>query len=62
MRDPKRIKQICNKLQDLWERYPDMRFTQLLTNFVYTDGKLFWSQEDDFIIEQLNEITRRANK
>ncbi len=30
MRDVKRIKRICTKLEKIWSRHPDMRFTQLL--------------------------------
>jgi hypothetical protein len=32
MRDKKRIKRICRKLEALWALVPDMRFGQLLIN------------------------------
>ena len=33
MRDPKRIKVIITMVNDLWQRYPDMRLAQLLQSF-----------------------------
>lgn len=32
MRDPKRIKPFLNKLQKEWEKFPDLRFGQLVEN------------------------------
>lgn len=32
MRDPKRIRKFCNELAALWERVPDLRFGQLISN------------------------------
>ena len=32
MRDPKRIKPFCDKLAKLWEKVPDWRFGQLMSN------------------------------
>ncbi len=59
MRDPRRIKRICEKLCIIWESMPDQRFGQLLENeirfnqlfpFVYRGSQLvpfLWGQEDD---------------
>lgn len=52
-RDPKRISKIIKKLEKLWLKYPDMRFGQLLFNFIYTDGKVKFHQEDDEIDKML---------
>jgi len=32
MRDPKRISNILNRLQRIWEKYPDLRLGQLIEN------------------------------
>lgn len=34
MRDPNRIKVCCERLQKLWEEFPDWRFGQLFENTV----------------------------
>lgn len=31
MRDPKRIDEVTAKLNELWHKYPDLRFWQLLS-------------------------------
>lgn len=53
MRDPKRISRIIKKLQTLWEKHPDMRLCQLISNVAFTQdktGDLFYVE--DTIIEQ----------
>lgn len=54
MRDPKRIKKMLNDIEEIWLRYPDMRFGQLITNFAIQGhaGKFFY-QEDDITQEKL---------
>jgi len=42
MRDIKRIDRICNKLKELWHYHPDMRFGQLIQNYIPID----WNMED----------------
>lgn len=32
MRDPKHIKEFCNQLALIWEKVPDWRFGQLISN------------------------------
>ena len=32
MRNPNRIKEVCNRLAAAWEKYPDWRLGQLLSN------------------------------
>jgi hypothetical protein len=34
MRDPKRIKPLCDQLCATWSHYPDWRFGQFLSNFL----------------------------
>lgn len=47
MRDPARIPRIMNKLEKLWEQYPDQRLGQLLENYIYGLGARFFLTEDD---------------
>ncbi len=55
MRDPERIKRICEKLEKLWLQHSDMRLGQLLENFVFTHGyrgdvtslALFYQEDDE---------------
>ena len=57
MRDPKRIKRILEMLEELWSKpsNADMRFGQLLENYVFTmiREKGIWFQEDDITEEML---------
>ena len=47
MRDKERILRITWKLADLWQLFPDQRFSQLLENYLFSEGKLRYSEEDD---------------
>ena len=47
MRDKARILRITWKIADLWELFPDQRFSQLLENYLFVEGKLRWNEEDD---------------
>jgi len=55
MREIKRIKRICEKLEELWGKYPDMRLGQILENFVFMKGergdttsvRLFYQKDDE---------------
>jgi hypothetical protein len=42
MREKERIVRIIELIGRLWDKFPDMRFTQLIENFVGND----WNQED----------------
>ena len=52
MRDVNRIYDILVKFQDLWEKYLDQRFGQIISNYLANDN------EDIFYIED-NEISQR---
>ena len=60
MREIKRIKRICKKLEQLWHYFPDQRLGQLLENYVFghhidTGGCIF-NHEDDEIEIKLNTL------
>lgn len=59
MRDPERIKEIMKQLEILWNKYPDMRFGQIVENFCVQGNvtRMFY-QEDEITLEKLE----RANE
>jgi len=47
-RDPKRIRNFCNQLADIWEsECPDWRFGQLITNVITRDP--FYIEDDEMM-------------
>ena len=53
MRDPNRIPEFCNKLAEIWAKYPDFRFGQFILNAFSNTKKDPWFYEDDEMIEYL---------
>ena len=53
MRDPNRIPKLLNLLQQLWEKYPDLRFFQMLNAYGYDSTVDWFHEEDDKIIAHL---------
>ena len=54
MRDPKRIKEFCEQLASIWERVPDWRFGQFISNVlgqVQTEKKrdIFFIEDDEML-------------
>lgn len=63
MRDPKRIKQLLNRIESIWKVYPDLRFSQLLMNVFSIEGNpQFYYLEDDEFIEVLTQFYSQLNK
>ena len=62
MRDPKRIPEFCNKLAEIWSKYPDFRFGQFMINIFATIPDNIWNCEDDemiqFIDDYMNDIVK----
>lgn len=49
MRDPKRIRDFCDRLADIWEsQCPDWRFGQLINN-VFGGNDHFYTEEEDMM-------------
>ena len=63
MRDPKRINEITQILNEVWQKYPDMRFWQLLAcipmHKVGCSGDLFYV-EDNKTMEALEKILKEG--
>jgi len=56
MRDPERIPEILNKLKEIWEKYPDLRLGQLISNMSdRSPWPLFYIEDDEFI-ERMEEF------
>ena len=65
MRDSKRIPIILKEVEKLWLKYPDLRFGQLLENFIFPpvevpcDGNrlhiILWNKEDDETLKKLKQ-------
>lgn len=59
-RDPKRIRKFCNQLATEWEKSPDLRFGQFITNVLGQVGAD--TKRDVFFIEddEMMEAIQRA--
>ncbi len=54
MRDPKRIPQILNRIEKIWEQNPDLRFGQLIMNAINPD--YLYEIEDEILISILEKL------
>jgi len=51
MRDPKRIPKILKEIEKVWEKYPDMRLGQLITNVI--EEEFLFYIEDESLVKEL---------
>lgn len=58
MRDPNRIPQVLDAVRKYWERHPDLRLGQIVTNMAGGDPFYF---EDDKLLEELESEERQSN-
>ena len=54
MRNPKRIPRILSLIQELWQRYPDMRLGQLIVNVSPTHEQYLFYAEDETLEQGLD--------
>ena len=52
MRDINRIRPFLDKVAEVWERYPDLRFGQFVIDVV-PDSDRLWNCEEDGFLEYL---------
>jgi len=57
MRNPNRISIILEKLNDLWQKYPDLRFGQLCIIMYTSEDKIFFT-EDEKLEERVDELIK----
>lgn len=55
MRDKSRIKPFLQEVSNIWEKYPDLRFGQLVMD-VMQNSNLLWTIEDDEMLEAFHEF------
>ncbi|WP_022755200.1 hypothetical protein [Butyrivibrio fibrisolvens] len=53
MRNRERIRPFLDKLEEVWEDYPDLRFGQLIINIV-PNHNILWNCEEYEFLEMLN--------
>ena len=61
MRDPNRIDPIIDTVKEIWKKYPDMRFGQLICNIFSSPNfnKIdIWFCEDNIMLENLEKILK----
>ena len=59
MRDPNRIHKVMIAVEALWNKYPDLRFMQLINNLQCAYGNdMYYVEDDKFkdLIELLTEM------
>ena len=61
MCDVNRIYDILMKFQDLWEKYPDQRFGQIISNYLANDNEDIFYVEDDEISQRLTDKLSRID-
>lgn len=56
MRDIDRIDKILQEINEVWKKYPDLRFTQLIVNVMSAKGSDLYYMEDERFIKILKEF------
>ena len=54
MRDSARIHRVLEKVERLWQRFPDWRLGQLVANMTNSDERLVFYLEDDVLEKELD--------
>lgn len=58
MRDPKRIPEILNQIQQAWATFPDLRLGQLIINVATKNHKDPYYIEDEELVERMRDFVR----
>ena len=61
MRNPDRIPRICFKLIKLWQLQSDLRFGQLLENYIYPFGEVDWHEEEDRLERKIDKAILKVS-
>ena len=65
MKDKSRIRGVCGRLAAAWERVPELRFGQLMSNVflaMQSEGKDPFFPEDDSMIEYIEQYIERQTQ
>jgi hypothetical protein len=57
MRDPQRIKPIISLIEEIWNKAPDLRLTQLIMNALGVNYDPYYIEDDD-LEKALNEYNK----
>jgi hypothetical protein len=57
MRDPQRIKPIISLIEEIWNKAPDLRLTQLIMNALGINYDPYYIEDDD-LEKALNEYNK----
>ena len=56
MRDIDRINEILKEFGEVWKKYPDLRFTQMIVNLMSAKRSDLYYMEDEKFIKTLKEF------
>ncbi len=62
MRDINRIKPFLERIEEIWKKYPDLRFGQLINNIFGNLGNVLYYLEDAEIIEIIEEFYKQTEE
>lgn len=62
MRNPERIRPFLDKVAEAWEKYPDLRFGQLVMDIVPDTDRLWNCEEEEFLNRLDNFVTNIEKK
>ena len=63
MRNPERIKPIMKKLEQIWEKHPDLRLGQLILNaHSFTGDSTLYYIEDKEFIKKIEEVYKKIEE
>lgn len=60
MRDVNRIDKVLEEIKRIWEKYPDLRLTQLIMNL--SNSPMLYYLEDDDLIDALKRFYGEENE
>lgn len=49
MRDKNRIAPLLKRLQDLWEKFPDLRLGQMITSLASKSDNIYYMEDEEII-------------
>jgi len=57
MREPKRIPKILQRLQNVWQKHPDLRLGQIIINAMKTECTSLFYVEDECLIKLIEKLS-----
>jgi len=60
MKDPKRISRVLKLIKQIWEKYPNLRLTQLLGN-CFKPGDNYYIEDEELLVKLKEIYDEKAN-